>query len=176
MFQFDADGLPYRHGHPVLSAEMQEMLRHELVGYGWRWMQSNEILPTGVVQSKGFYDGLLGGSPSSYYVKSDSELVRYFSSDAYNQNAFWAQHYELDVKTGILSDGPVRHDPGYEPYLLRIWSIYEQQGKWYMSCIEPKGVRNGQCVWATSHFVRMTQSELEETQRLYDYDYSQHNK
>lgn len=167
MFQFDADGVPYRYENPALSKEMQETLRKEFVGYGWKWRQTFEILEDGYLKPEDFYAGLIGPSPSSLYVKSSTEYIRYFHSDTVNKDVFWQQACSFKPETGILDD-------------LRIWSVYTLSGKWYMDCVEPLCQRNAgdgtyKTVWGCSHFVRMTNAELQQMQQTYIFDYSQNH-
>ncbi len=116
MFQFDADGVPYRYESPTLS---------------------------------------------------NTEYVSYFHLDAVNKDVSWQQACSFMPETGILDD-------------LRIWSIYTLSGKWYMDCVEPLCQRNAgdgtyKTVWGCSHFVRMTNAELQQMQQTYIFDYSQHH-
>lgn len=180
MFQFDAQGIPYRLNSPTLSKEMQQNVQKEAFSHGWMWMQTFEIHADGFVNPDDYYKERFGASPSSYYIQSDKELVRYFWSDAIPAKAFLTQRFTMDTETGILSDG---YNPsGLFPwsFYLRIWSVYKLNGRWYMDTIEPLGMRadeNGEyrTVWGTSHYYRMSESELKQMQKEYSFDYSQVN-
>lgn len=180
MFQFDEQGIPYLLNTPTLSLEMQRDFRNEAVGYGWKWMQTFEIRNDGFVEHEDYYKGMIGPSPSSYYIKSDKELVRYFCSEAIPAMAFHTQGFTMDEATGVLSDG--NNPSGILPWTLylRIWSIYKLSGRWYIDTIEPLGLRNdgtGQSytIWGYSHYYRMSDAELKQMQEEYSFDYSQVN-
>jgi len=173
MFQFDEQGVPYRWETPTLSAEMQESLRSEFVGYGWKWMQTNEIDSAGWVESEGFYETLYGVGPISYYVGSDSTITSFYHSDATNQDGYLCDNYALSPESGILSNGtkPFGRDGG--DLYLRIWSIYQLSGRWYISCVEPLCTRYNEIglphtVWGTSHYARMSDQELQQMRKQYD--------
>ena len=180
MFQFDEQGIPYRLNNPTLSQEMQRDVQNEAIGYGWKWMQTFEIRNDGFVEPEDYYKERYGGGPSSYYILSDKELVRYFWSDAIPAQAFLEQSFTMDIETGILSDG---YSPtGSFPWsiYLRIWSIYKLNGRWYMDTIAPLGLRNdgtGQThtVWGYSHYYRMSEAELKQMQKEHSFDYSRVN-
>lgn len=178
MFQFDEQGVPYR--FPNLSPEMQQDLKKEAIGYGWMWMQTNEIQDDGHVNPKGFYEDMVGAGPSSYYIKSDKEIIEYFFADHIPASAFWSRGFTMDAVTGTLSDG--NNPEGAYPwtFFLRVWSIYQLNGRWYMTTIEPLGRRsdgNGELkmVWGCSQYYRMSDAELKKMQETHPYDYSQVN-
>lgn len=180
MFQFDEQGTPYYLNTPTLSQEMQRDVQNEAIGYGWKWMQTFEIRDDGFVNPEDYYKDMIGVSPTSYYLKSDKELVRYFLSDAIPAMAFLNQGFTMDAKTGIMSDD--NNPSGILPwsFYLRIWSIYKLSGRWYIDTIEPLGSRNdgtGQThtVWGYSHYYRMSEAELKQMQKEYSFDYSQVN-
>lgn len=180
MFQFDEQGIPYRLNTPTLSKEMQQDVREEAIGHGWKWMQTFEILDDGYVKPEDYYKDRYGGSPTSYYFKSEKELVRYFWADAVPAMAFLAQGFTMDAATGVLSDSD--NPSGIWPwtFYLHIWSIYELNGRWYMDTIEPLGRRsdkNGELktVWGNSHYYRMNDNELKQMQKEHSFDYSQVN-
>lgn len=180
MFQFDEQGIPYYLNTPTLSQEMQRDVQNEAIGYGWKWMQTFEIRDDGFVNPEDYYKDMIGVSPTSYYLKSDKELVRYFWSDAIPAMAFLNQGFTMDAKTGIMSDD--NNPSGILPwsFYLRIWSIYKLSGRWYIDTIEPLGSRNdgtGQThiVWGYSHYYRMSEAELKQMQKEYSFDYSQVN-
>jgi len=173
MFQFDENGIPYRYEHPTLSADMQRSLRSEFVGYGWKWMQTFEIEDSGYVNPQGFYDNILGVGPISYYLESDSTIVSYYHSDVNNQDGYIGHNYTLDAKSGILSNytKPFGRDGG--DLFMRIWSIYQLSGHWYMSCVEPLCTRYNEIglphtVWGVSQYVRMSDAELHQMQNQYN--------
>ena len=180
MFQFDEQGIPNYLNTPTLSQEMQRDVQNEAIGYGWKWMQTFEIRDDGFVNPEDYYKDMIGVSPTSYYLKSDKELVRYFWSDAIPAMAFLNQGFTMDAKTGIMSDD--NNPSGILPwsFYLRIWSIYKLSGRWYIDTIEPLGSRNdgtGQThtVWGYSHYYRMSEAELKQMQKEYSFDYSQVN-
>lgn len=180
MFQFDEQGIPYRLNSPTLSLEMQRDVQNEALGHGWKWMQTFEIQDNGFVKSEDFYKEMIGPSPTSYYIKSDKELVRYFLSDANHATAFHTQAFTMDTKAGVLSDGNSSSGITPQSFLFRIWGIYKLNRRWYMDTIEPLGTRldeNGvsKTVWGYSHYFRMSDDELRQMQNEYTFDYSSVN-
>lgn len=180
MFQFDEQGIPYRLNAPMLSPEMQQDIQNEAFGYGWKWMQTFEILENGFVDPKDFYTERYGAGPTSYYFKSDHELVKFFYSGAFNKAFYLNQGFSYETTTGIMSDG--QNPSGLLPwtFFLRIWSIYNLNDRWYMSIIEPLGMQsdgNGgyKNVWGYSHYYRMSDEELRMMQAEYTTNYSQIN-
>lgn len=177
MFEFGEDGIPFRWHSPYLSAEMQEAFRKEAIGYGWRWMQTYEITYGGVAANE-FYGELYGMSPSSYYIETETSIIRYFHSDTVPADAFLQSGYTIDLKTGIMTNSD-RQQPAMPWSLyMRVWTIYNLSGRWYMSCVEPLCTRQGgdgqqHVVWGTSQYVRMTDAELRAMQKKHNFDYSQ---
>ena len=170
MFQFNESGIPYRYGLPTIPKNIQESLKKEFIGYGWKWMQTNEILETGYVKHEGYYDGMYGVNPPDfYYMKSDgadAEYVKYFYSDAQNKKVYYPHNCAFNPETGIILNGSGN---------FRIWTIYKLSGKWFMSWLEPISKRQNpdgtfRDVWAVSQFVRMTDTELKEMQKDYTLD------
>lgn len=173
MFQFDENGIPYRYEHPTLSADMQQSLKTDFVGYGWKWMQTNEIEDSGYVKHQGFYENILGVGPISYYLESDSTIECYYHSDVNNRDGFIDHRYTLDAESGILSNytKPFGRDGG--DLYMRIWSIYQLSGHWYMACVEPLCTRYNEIglphtVWGVSQYVRMSEADLHEMQDQYN--------
>lgn len=192
MFRFDADGIPYRWEMPELTDEMQQKVdemqqkvKAEVVGYGWKWVQTNEIYASGYVDHEDFYKSMIGMSPSSYYIKSDDELISYFHSDACNEDAYLAREYTFDAKTGTMMSADAGMYLRPWTFYLKIISLYEYfdvrgDGRWYMACVEPLCIRHDAAgesytVWGLSQYIRMSSSELQQMQRQYDFDYSQVN-
>ena len=176
MFQFNESGIPYRYGLPTIPKNIQESLKKEFIGYGWKWMQTNEIQENGRAVPTGYYDNLYGASPSSYYIETNASVTRYFFSDAIGSYAFLQSGYTLDKETCTMTSN---NNMVFMPWniLLRVWSIYKLSGRWYMSCVEPLHVRiaeDGQkhLVWGTSQYVRMTDKELREMQQRHTFDCS----
>ncbi len=181
MFQFDEQGIPYRFCTPTLSQEMQQNIQHEAFGYGWKWMQTSEILDDGFIDPVDYYQSKDGVIPTSYYFKSEKEMVRFFYSNPINKKAYLEQGFALDPATGTLSEG--ESPSGIIPWALylRIWSVYQLDGKWFMSTIEPLGMREDiendeyRIIWGTSQYYRMSDDELKQMQEEYSFDFSQVN-
>lgn len=177
MFQFDKDGIPYYRETPRLSAEYQEKIENELIGYGWQWMQTNEILADGSACPQDYWGNRYGGGPTSYYFETDHEMVDYFCSDATGQLAYHAHGYALDLTTGTLTVVNNAPATSSEDIYLRIWTMYLMNGKWHMNCILPLGQKhdeNGEIetIWGTSHYIRMSKAELSTMQGQYTFDFS----
>lgn len=174
MFQFGDDGIPYRWNSPALSSAMQRDLKKEFVGYGWKWMQTHEIEEYGFVCPENYYGEIIGPSPQSYYIASDTELVTFFHSDAVNDDICSYSVYQMNPKTGLMTAGMLSAYGYPWSIYMRVWSIYMLSGKWYMSCVEPLCTRTTdskelKVVWGTSQYVRMTDAELREMLKKHSY-------
>lgn len=170
MFQFNESGIPYRYSEPTIPKDIQETLKKEFIGYGWKWMQTYEILETGYVKPGGYYEGMYGVNPPDfYYMKSDgadAEYVKYSYSDAQNQKVYYPHNCTFNPETGVILNGSGN---------FRIWTIYKLSGRWYISWFEPISKRKNpdgtyRDVWGVSQFVRMTDTELKEMQKYYTLD------
>ena len=167
MFQFNESGIPYRYGEPTIPKDIQETLKKEFIGYGWKWMQTNEILETGYVKPESYYEDMYGITPPDFYhMKSDMEYIKYFYSDALNKKVYYPQSCAFNPETGVVLNGRGN---------FRIWTIYKLSGKWFMSWFEIIGKRQNpdgtyHDVWAVSQFVRMTDTKLKEMQKDYTLD------
>lgn len=175
MFQFGEDGIPYRWHTPTLSADMQRDLQKEFVGYGWKWMQTNEILASGLVLPKEYYETMIGASPKSYYIESATELVTFFYSDATPAYLFSRDDYQMDVKTGLMTSEKLSSYGMPWNVYMRVWTIYKLSGRWYMSCLQPLCTRTSdsqekRLVWATSQYVRMTDDELKQMKAKHNFE------
>ena len=165
MFQFNESGIPYRYGEPTIPKDIQETLKKEFIGYGWKWMQTNEILETGYVKPESYYENMYGITPPDFYhMKSDMEYIKYFYSDALNKKVYYPQSCAFNPETGVVLNGRGN---------FRIWTIYKLSGKWFMSWFEIIGKRQNhdgtyRDVWAVSQFVRMTDDQLKEMPKNYE--------
>lgn len=163
--QFNESGIPYRYGEPTIPKDIQETLKKEFIGYGWKWMQTNEILETGYVKPESYYEDMYGITPPDFYhMKSDMEYIKYSYSDALNKKVYYPQNCAFNPETGVVLNGRGN---------FRIWTIYKLLGKWYMSWFEiickrqnPDGTYRD--VWAVSQFVRMTDDQLKEMPKNYE--------
>ena len=162
MFQFDDEGVPYRWEEPALSADIRADIKSELFGYGWQWMQTNEIDTTGYAMNKDYYTNLDGVSPTEYYFTSGSSLTKYFFADAIPANCYYDLNVQLDAETGVIA-----YLQSPQSIILRVWSIYQWGDKWYLDFIEPLYYDGSRTHWATSHYVRMTDDELRKVQEQY---------
>lgn len=174
MFQFEEGGTPYRTNMPTIPADLQATMKKELIGYGWKWMQTNEIYDNGYVEPTDYYQDMYGQSPVSYYFESDSQITCFFHDDAINKDVHCTGPYIFDFATGKVIYGTT--DPEYSwqfPMWMRVWTVYEVSGKWYMSCVSEVARRHIEgdkfkAVWAVSHYQRMTDSELKKMQKKHD--------
>ena len=162
MFQFSEEGVPYRWEQPALPVDIRADVQTELIGYGWRWMQTNEIDTTGYVMNQDYYSNLDGAGPSDYYFTSDTTLTRYFVSDAIPADCYYDVSIQLDAATGVVAYRQLQ-----QSVILRIWSVYQLGGRWYLDIIEPLYSDATRTHWGTSQYVRMTDDELRKVQEQY---------
>lgn len=177
MFQFDEQGIPYRLDFPTLPPDMQQDIRNEVFGHGWKWMQTNEIQENGYVKPGTFSNPRYEWEPISYLFKSDNKLVKYIGHQTSATKGFLDQGFETELSRGILSDGnrPMSVIPW--TFFIRIWGVYELDGRWYMSIVEPLGIEGNtpeevRPIWGCTQFVRMTPTELKQMQETYTLDYN----
>lgn len=164
---FNEDGYPVPEDWKGLTEEEQRILQKEVVGYGWKWLHTEEIDKRGIPMETGFYDEMIGMSPHQYYFSAENELTQYFFSDALPGLCFSTSDILLDYNTGIVCY-PNKH------HVMTIWAIrFGQDGAWHLHVIEYMGLRacppDGQLrpIYASSEYMRMTDKELEAYKETY---------
>lgn len=167
MFKFDADGVPYVEHDKGYEADLVRVLNEEVVGHGWKWCATFEILENGAVSTKPYWEGMIGAGPSHYYFKSKTELVEYFYADAIPADCFFTHNVEIDGSKVTLNDN----------FYMNIFSIYAYNGRVYMDVVESMGERYDgkggyKKVWGVSTYMQTTTKELKEIQEQYSIDFS----
>lgn len=91
-FQYDENGTCYMPN--VKSIPHTEFLKYA-ENSGWEHVSTHEIYPNGEVEKKDYYDGLIGGGPSTYYFEKDTYTNYFFGSypidAAYINNSYTYQ-------------------------------------------------------------------------------------
>lgn len=176
-FSFDNDGIPYRYGYPTVDDKNQEMIKKNVIGYGWKRVQIYEIGEDGYAAKLEDVDSDI--MQKSFYFKTDTELIKFFHAKSANldEYAYLVQGYTLNALTGTISDGGKPNDLSEWSLYMRVYGLYEWQGTWCLSLLEPlyqqrKEDGTLKMVWGCIQYVRMSDAELQEMQKKHVFDYS----
>lgn len=98
-FDMSGNGLPkYKGGSPKDTVGCMD----RIVGYGWAPLWTHEISKDGSVESKDFYEGMVGVSPHYFYCEKDS-LTEFFYCDVCYGDDVYRKSYSDYSQWGILS-------------------------------------------------------------------------
>lgn len=158
-FLFDSEGTPYWNDADTLSAEAQECIKKDVIGYGWKRTVSYRLLSDGRLNNIDFYKEIVGGKLHGIYFESDQLYTRYETVVAFDRNPLHAIQFKinLDYPTGIvsLSDS--------QKIALRFLSTSIQDRKIYLYALE----KVDDNTWVFHQFIRMTENELETYKKNY---------
>lgn len=144
----------YIDGKVELPEITQDLISREVIGYGWEWISTNEIMPDGTLNPKD-YCKVYGAGPKSYYISSTS-LTKF------HYGGLPTRPYCIHVP------GTINLQTGWVDDELGICSVYYAEGHWYMVVTEPLGVVREGCfgpthtVYGCSQLVRMSEERLQE--------------
>ena len=168
----DDEGIPRRNGVTEISEEMQEQIAHKVVGYGWKWLHTCEIDKHGAVVYQDYYKEHKDARYCNYYFPSATEMTTFSYLDGTNSPG----HYDWNIDLNY-TNGDVRLNiPDDKYFLLNIMSVFELDGKWYITTIERLGMNGGglgisQNNFAYSEYIRMTDEELARFQQDYAFSW-----
>ena len=74
------------------------------IGFGWAEIETHRIEGTGNISEKNFWEGMVGGSPSTYEFTKD-EFTEFFDADAYPADAYVKGIMRFDQSTGQVVFG-----------------------------------------------------------------------
>ncbi|MBR5715783.1 MAG: hypothetical protein IKX59_04300 [Bacteroidales bacterium] len=166
------DGIPRREDATALSDEMKKAINKEVIGHGWKWLQTYEIDEHGSLINEDYFGTHTTARCCNYYFPSATEMTIYSYTYGSEEPGYFDWSIAIDY-----SNGDVLHDVLDEKYfLLNILSIFQLDGVWYMVTVERLGMNgNGLGMYnsgfATSEYVRMTDYELSNFQRDYSFDW-----
>lgn len=172
-FSFDTRGVPY-FMNQNLSPESRKALEDNVLGYGWKYITSNEILEDGSIDPNKYQ--MYGQAVISFYLDS-STLTRFINitSVPWDQSFFYMnQEISINKEQGLVMAGD---DP-----LMRIWSIYKANGKWFLGTANIAGYRLNPDdeqlypIWVWMQYERMTPSELKDYRKNYNQDFEMINE
>ena len=166
------DGIPRREDATALSDEMKKAIREEVIGHGWKWLQTYEIDEHGALINEDYFATHTTARCCNYYFPSTTDMTIYSYVYGSKDPGYFDWSIAIDY-----TNGDVLQDVQDEKYfLLNILSIFYLDGKWYMVTVERLGMNgNGLGMYhngfATSEYVRMSDDELANYQRNYSIDW-----
>jgi hypothetical protein len=171
-FVIGEDGIPRREDATTLSNDMKKAIRDEVIGHGWKWLQTYEIDEHGALINEDYFATHTTARCCNYYFPSATDMTIYSYVYGSEDPGYFDWPIAIDY-----TNGDVLHEVLDEKYfLLNILSIFYLDGKWYMVTVERLGMNgNGLGMYhngfATSEYVRMTDDELANYQRDYSIDW-----
>ncbi|MBQ7422832.1 MAG: hypothetical protein IJV27_11940 [Prevotella sp.] len=153
-FVFDDDGVP---GSREMEAVAKEVFNRAVVGYGWKWEATREILPDGSVGEKDYWQNMIGKAPENYFFGQE-QMTAFFCSDARQGQLMHRDFpYSYDeADNGVYAGGR---------RILQILSC--DVGSDYLWCVELLGYRDERAVYGVTTMKRLTSRELEEMREKY---------
>ncbi len=137
---------------PLTRAEFEQ----KVVGYGWKWINTYEIMENGELAQKTYWEDMYGGSPDQYYFAKDS-VTRFFWADAIPADCYWTSAYTYDEKGNQVS---IEH----ETPTLQLLKLEDSR----LEAIEYLGqLGDGTKIYGYSIYRRMSDEELEECRKSY---------
>lgn len=137
---------------PLTKAEFER----QVVGYGWKWIDTYEIKENGKLAQKPYWEDMLGGSPDQYYFAKDS-VTRFFWADAIPADCYWTTAYTYEEKGNQVSTA-------YGEHTLQLLKLEDSK----LETIEYLGLQgDGIKVYGYSTFQRMSDEELEKYRESY---------
>lgn len=137
---------------PLTEAEFEQ----QVVGYGWKWIDTYEIKENGELAQKSYWKDMEGGSPHQYYFAKDS-VTRFFWADAIPADCYWTTAYTYEEKENQVSTA-------YGELALQLLKLEDSK----LETIEYLGQRGGGIkVYGYSIYQRMSDEELEECRKSY---------
>ena len=176
-FIIDEDGIPRRDdGTTQLSENEQRLIKNEVIGHGWKWLNTYEINEHGALVYQDYFKENPTARCCNYYFPSANEMTTYSYLYGAKEPGYFdwtiAIDYNMgDVRLNVPNDVP---DDNY--FLLNFLSVFKLDGLWYITTIERLGMNgNGigmtQSGFGVSEYVRMTDEELAKFQHDYKVDW-----
>ena len=172
-FIIDKEGIPRRdYATTQLSEEEQQLITNEVIGRGWKWLNTYEINEQGALVYQDYFKENPTARCCNYYFPSANEMTTYSYLYGAKEPGFFDWSIAID-----FTNGDVRlNAPDDNDFLLNILSVFELDGQWYIMTIERLGMNgNGigmfQGGFGLSEYVCMTNEELAKFQHDYSLDW-----
>ncbi|MDD2951561.1 MAG: hypothetical protein PHC95_00105 [Parabacteroides sp.] len=141
---------------PNLEPLSKTEFEQEIVGYGWKWIDTYEIEENGKLAQKPYWEDMIGGSPDQYYFAKDS-VTRFFWADAIPADCYWTTAYTYEEKGNQVSTA-------HGETSLQLLKLEDSK----LEAIEYLGQRgDGIKVYGYSIYQRMSDEELEKCRKSY---------
>ena len=152
------------------------VIEDEVKGYGWKVIGIYEVQNDGRLSQKDYRETVWGGGYEDYWFESDSRLVGFHHSDTpgkfYNKTT-----WRYDATKGFIMRGSASQS--LQNRYMQVLSVVTLQGKksnkFYMYTLQKLGDTtvehdNVKPFYGMVVYQRMTDNELAETKKTYDYD------
>ena len=152
------------------------VIEDEVKGYGWKVIGIYEVQDDGRLSQKDYRETVYGGGYEDYWFESDSRLVGFHHSDTpgkfYNKTT-----WRYDATKGFIMRGSASQS--LQNRYMQVLSVVTLQGKksnkFYMYTLQKLGDTtvehdNVKPFYGMVVYQRMTDNELAETKKTYDYD------
>lgn len=161
-----------------LSSDIQKIMAEEVLGHGWKWVDTHEILLTGEVCQESYWADKNGGMPYcvAYYLEAN-KVTSFYKGKQWNgvEYAFYTDDITTDFATGVMS----REVPNNQNriFKLGINTINVRDGVWHITVVENISFNTDPLLdslprFGISEYVRMTDDELQDYRNVYNYDLS----
>ena len=177
-FIIDGDGIPRRDdGTTQLSENEQQLIKNEVIGHGWKWLNTCEINEQGALVYKDYYEENPTARCCNYYFASATQMTTY----SYVYGAEHPGYVNWPITINYTNGDVLLNVPNNNYFLLNILSVFKLDGRWYICTVERLGMNgNGMGMYypggfAYSEYVRMTNDELENYKKTYTFDWSMIN-
>ena len=172
-FIIDKEGIPRRdYATSQLTEEEQRLITNELIGHGWKWLNTYEIDEHGTIVYQDYFKENPTARCCNYFFPSANEMTTF----SYLYGAKEPGYFDWPIAIDF-SNGDVRlNAPDNNYFLLNILSVFELDGQWYIMTIERLGM-NGNGIgmfrsgFRLSEYVCMTDEELAKFQHDYSLDW-----
>ncbi len=169
-FTTTSDGCCILEGTEPISADV---INDEVKGYGWKVIGMYEVQDNGKLSHTDFRKDMLGSGYTDYWFKSDSRLVGFAYSDAPGRN-YDTTDWSYDATRGFILCGKANESiQNRYMQVLRFDKtelIYRQMYTMQQLGFRSDGNGNTKPFYGLVIYQRMTDSELSQTQKIFNYD------
>ena len=152
------------------------VIEDEVKGYGWKAIGMYKVQGNGrLSQTNDLYTGH-GGGYVDYWFESDSHLIGFLHGDAYGK-LYNKTEWFYDAVTGFIMRGSASQSmqSRYMQVLSVVTLQRKESNKFYMYTLQTLGYTtvehdNIKPFYGIVVYQRMTDNELEEIKKAYDYD------
>lgn len=141
---------------PELEALTKAEFEQQVVGYGWKWIDTYEIKSDKKLADKPYWEGMEGASPKQYYFAKDS-ITSFVRVNAIPANCYWTTAYTYGENENQVT--AVHGETS-----LQVFRLEDNK----LEAIEYLGQRmEGIKIYGYSIYQRMSDEELEKCRKSY---------